>query len=522
MRGEFAFSLHDSERNVFIAGRDRFGIKPLFYAVHDGRLIVGSEVKALFAMGVPAAWNPETMTKGGFAFTSSSIYGGVHQVPPGHYLIATPNGNIRLVQYWDMTYANKDSIDHRTDSEMIKQTHDKLLNSIELRMHADVPVSVYLSGGLDSCAVLGFASTVTKRKIDAYTISFTDDKQFDERLIAKRMATHTNANFHTLEITSLDIAQNYEKCVYHVETPMFNGNGVAKYMLSKFVRDSNRKCVLTGEGSDEVFCGYSFFRQDYIERLDENERLKIVKELKSKNLLGIPKPSDTTTAKAIRKIIGHFPAYFKLLGESNDVSTLFSDETKSRIGSFDPLYEFISETNGSVITNMRNNWDPVHSSMYLWAKSALLNNLLVFLGDRCEMAHSVEGRLPFLDHELVELVNAMPLHIKLRNMQEKYLLREAAKPYITTEVYERQKHPFLAPPAALNRNNPMYHLVQETLRGEDMRNVAIYDHKKVIELADEIHNSQVVLDIPRQLALDHNLHQLIGMAFLQKQFNPVL
>jgi asparagine synthase (glutamine-hydrolysing) len=172
MRGEFAFCLHDNRSNLFMAARDRFGIKPLFYAVHDNTLFVASEIKALFAMGVPAVWNPEALMKGGHGLTRHSIFRGVHQVPPAHYITATPNGNINVVPYWDASYPDKDFVEPRSEEEMILQVREKLFESVELRMHADVPASVYLSGGLDSCAVLGLAAAATTRKLDAFTIRF--------------------------------------------------------------------------------------------------------------------------------------------------------------------------------------------------------------------------------------------------------------------------------------------------------------------------------------------------------------
>ena len=170
MRGEFAFCLHDSRNNIFMAARDRFGIKPLFYTVHDGVLYVASEVKALFAMGVPAVWNPEALFKGGHYLTRHSIFKGIHQIPPGHYITATPFGTISVVPYWDATYPDKRHTDPRSDEDMILQVRKKLFESVELRMNADVPVSVYLSGGLDSCAVMGMAAASTERKVDAFTI----------------------------------------------------------------------------------------------------------------------------------------------------------------------------------------------------------------------------------------------------------------------------------------------------------------------------------------------------------------
>jgi asparagine synthase (glutamine-hydrolysing) len=135
----------------------------------------------------------------------------------------------------------------------------------------------------------------------------------------------------------------------------------------------------------------------------------------------------------------------------------------------------------------------------------------------------VEGRVPFLDHKLVELVNGFPLHTKLTpQLREKHILREAVKPFITQEVYERQKHPFLSPPATMNRKNPLYQLMQDTLRSEDMKNVKLFDHAKVLELLDHLHADNLPKDVGRQMKLDVKLNQLLGFCFLQKHFNPTV
>lgn len=458
------------------------------------------------------------------SFSTDSLFKGVHQVPPGHYLTATACGGIRLVQYWDNTqFPSKDQSETRSEAEMVQLTRDKLIESVNIRMHADVPVSVYLSGGLDSCAIMGIAAAHTSRKIDAFTVSFTDDSQFDEQNIAQRMAEYTNATMTKLEVCSQDMADNYENMIYHTEVPSFNGNGVAKYLLSKMVRDSGRKVVLTGEGSDEVFCGYQWFKEDYLDQLPQEQRDAMFAEFKKKNFLGVPKVSTSDRAEEIRKLLGFYPGFFKRWSEDHDLTGLFRSEVVNNLGDFDPLYAFIGSLSPDARRKMLHEWHPVHSSMFLWSKSFLVNNLLTTLGDRCEMAHSVEGRVPFLDHKLVELVNGFPLHTKLTpQLREKHILREAVKPFITQEVYERQKHPFLSPPATMNRKNPLYQLMQDTLRSEDMKNVKLFDHAKVLELLDHLHADNLPKDVGRQMKLDVKLNQLLGFCFLQKHFNPTI
>jgi asparagine synthase (glutamine-hydrolysing) len=358
------------------------------------------------------------------------------------------------------------------------------------------------------------------------TCSFGGNETFDELDIATRMAAQVGANMHVVDVQAQDIADNFEDCVYHSETLLMNGNAVGKFLLSKLVREADRKCVLTGEGADEIFCGYPFFRSDYLMRHSEEERDVIWATLQKKNVIKLEKERDTVGTRLTKAMIGSYPTFLTLMCESGDISPCFTDELLGNLRNYEPVNAFVSGLDNRQVSKMNHSWDPVHTSMYLWSKSYLTNDLLVYLGDRCEMGHSVEGRLPFLDHELVELVNGMPLSVKLKNMNEKYILREAVKPYITKEVYERQKHPFLSPPESMQPGSPMYHFVQETLRSDDVSRTGILDKQKVGVLLDKlhaiVHRQGTEVDIPRLVGMETLLNRLVSLVVLQRRFNPTL
>ena len=201
LRGEYAFVLWDEAQQRIFAARDRFGIKPLFFAWHDGALYLASEVKALFAAGVPASWNREGLFNatvlGGQP--TETLYAGVSQLPPGHYLLAGPNG-MQIHRYWDFDYplAARPAVS-RSDDEWAEEFRAALENAVRLRLRADVPVGCYLSGGLDSCAVLGFAARHAAEPIRAFTLAF-DQVAYDEEAIAREMAAKANAEFCPIPI----------------------------------------------------------------------------------------------------------------------------------------------------------------------------------------------------------------------------------------------------------------------------------------------------------------------------------
>jgi asparagine synthase (glutamine-hydrolysing) len=210
LRGEFAFVLWDAANHTLFAARDRFGIKPLFYAVVDGTLILASEIKALFAAGVPARWSRAGMYQalGAGADQTITLYDGVYQLPPGYYLTASGD-SIQLHQYWDFDYPVADAIrTDKADAEYIAELREALQEAVRLRLRADVPVGCYLSGGLDSCAVLGLAASALQAPIRAFTLGF-EGAAYDESAIACEMAQHVNAEYYPIQIRQSDLADNF-------------------------------------------------------------------------------------------------------------------------------------------------------------------------------------------------------------------------------------------------------------------------------------------------------------------------
>jgi asparagine synthase (glutamine-hydrolysing) len=503
LRGEFALIVWDERNQRLFCARDRFGIKPLFYAVHAGALYLASEVKALLAAGVPARWDGEAFFQSatmGVLEQDRTLFEGVRQVPPGHYLLASRERR-QLFRYWDFDYPRggdqpAGASDASTDREHAERLHAVLDEAVRLRLRADVPVGCYLSGGLDSCAVLGLASRHLSRPIRAFTLSF-DRPEYDELPIAREMAATCGAELVPLPTTGADLAQDFADTIWHAEQVIINANSVAKFRLSRAVREAGYKVVLTGEGSDEILAGYPHFRRDMLlydqKGQDPATVQRLLSELAAANAVsrGLLMPaSDGAPAsgpagfEVLRRRLGYLPSFFEAVGASADKGrALLSPDYLAAVGEREP---FGAMLDGLDVGGQLAGRSPVHQSLYLWSKTALPNFILSVLGDRMEMAHSVEGRLPFLDHHVVETVRDLPVSAKIRGTVEKFVLREAARPVITDTVYRRQKHPFLAPPAAAALGGPLDDLVQATLRGPALRNAPFYDAKRVIAVLDAL------------------------------------
>lgn len=287
LRGEFAITIVDDDQGVVHLIRDRFGIKPLYYARHENRWLVASEMKSLFALGLPVRWNLDNIAGSGQVWNQGPAFAGIKSVPPGCIVSILKNGEIRQTKYWDAEYADRHIEDTRSEAEMIDGVRTRLVESVRHRLRSDVPVGVYLSGGIDSCTALGIASSMSTQPIDAFNISFSSQSRFDEYRTAEAQAKLTGARFHRLEVNEDELAHNLEDSIYHCEQALVNVSCVGKFILSKFVRDAGLKVVLTGEGSDEIFAGYTAFRTDlakYGVGITEKEREDIIQSLKKGNL----------------------------------------------------------------------------------------------------------------------------------------------------------------------------------------------------------------------------------------------
>jgi len=519
LRGEFAMVLWDERNRTMVAVRDRFGIKPLFYAFHDGALYLASEVKALFAAGVPARWDtdavPHAIELGGHQ--AGTLYDGVRQVPPGHYLIATDR-HVQLHQYWDFNYRAAADVPDRPADEYVAEFRDALEEAVRLRLRADVPVGCYLSGGLDSCAVIGLAARHRPDPIRAFTLTF-DRPDYDEEREAREMATRVGAEFHPIPISQDDLADHLADAVHQAESFCLNAHGVAKYLLSRAVRDAGYKVVITGEGSDEILGGYAHFRRDMLmynrEGQDPAAMAAMLKQLEdtnpvSRGLLlphGASKPLDH-----IKRRLGFVPSWMETFSaRSAKMDDLFATDFTERSGSRDSYAALLNEID---VRGQLGGRDPVHQSLYLWSKTALPAYILTTLGDRMEMAHSVEGRVPFLDHHVVEVVRSQPVNQKINGMTEKYVLREAVRDVITDTVYRRQKHPFLSPPATLNPDGKLNALVQDTLRGSALASLPFFNRKHVVDLLDRVGT----MDEGARVANDQVLMILVSACVLQERF----
>jgi asparagine synthase (glutamine-hydrolysing) len=521
LRGEFAIVIADERRQRLIAIRDRFGIKPLFYTIRGRDVFFASEIKALLALGVPPKWDAESFFGECHCVRppNRTLFEGVFAVPPGCLAIAR-DGRVDVRPYWDADYPTREELaaDRRSEEEIVEGFRFVLDDAVRQRLVADVEVAAYLSGGIDSSAVVGLAQRELSRPIRAFTICF-DDERYDESALARKTAAVAGANFVPVPVTQRQLADAFSDALWHAESLVLNGHGVAKFLLSRAVREAGIKVVLTGEGADEMLGGYPPFRRDMLlhntEGQDPAEAARLLEQLvaanqSSRGLLS----ADGGAAPGIQTLVrrlGFAPSGLEAFSTvATKVYPLFHADYRARQLAVDPYAELLD---GVDIAGQLRGRDAVNQALYLWWKTHLANYVLCYLGDRMEMAHSVEGRVPFLDHQVAEFSAKLPVHYKIRGMREKHVLREAVRDCVLPEIYDRQKHPFMTPPAR-SPNDAMTEFYQDVLQSSAVDAQPFFEPAQVRRLMQRV----TAMAPNERAAFDGAVLLVVSACVLQERF----
>ncbi|RWU11601.1 asparagine synthase (glutamine-hydrolyzing) [Pseudidiomarina gelatinasegens] len=528
LRGEFAFGLYDTQEDAMYLVRDRFGIKPLYYTETPEGVVFGSELKVLFAHpAVQRKFSSEglyhqliqVMVPGSTAFE------GIKQVAPGHVVKVVRNSDqleLSEQKYWDVNFplAHEYPGDDVDEQQYIDGVRKHLLEAVQHRLTADVPVGCYLSGGIDSCAILGLSAAATQTSVKAFTIGF-DSNDYDETPIAQEMAEATGADHHIMRLKADDLYDHFVKTIWHTERTIYNTLGVAKYLMSQQVHDVGYKVVLTGEGSDELFAGYPAFRKDMflhgLDHLPDSER-KAWQELLEKNnklFKGAMLAREEFVSPAFNAKMGFTPSCVQpWLSCADTALPLISEERRAELDDYD-AGKAIANTLDEAMLKGRH---PLDRAQYVWIKTMLEGQILTWGGDRVDMANSMEARPPFLDHHLAEYAFTVPPHLRIKGNKEKYVLREAMKGLLPETLYKREKFAFMAPPAHTDPKKwqAVLKLAEQFLSEDAVKEAGLLDYAEV-QRTFEKHESDAV-PIDEKVQLDAVINHMLGVQILHHHF----
>ncbi|MDE2119422.1 MAG: asparagine synthase (glutamine-hydrolyzing) [Betaproteobacteria bacterium] len=487
--GQFAFALWDQRRRRLLLARDRVGIRPLFLRRDGTRLGFASEVKALAAM---PGWAPRLSTAVlAEIFTTwaplpgHSVFDGVRSLEPGTCLVADADGE-RSWRYWDWSFPARGAADIAGDADSCaQQLLENLQRSVGQRLRADVPVGAYLSGGLDSAAVAALARRGGAAHLRTFSIRF-DDPEFDEGAPQQMLARALGCEHSEWRCRDADIADGFAEAVWHAEAPMLRTAPVPLMLLARQVHAAGYKVVLTGEGADEVLGGYDLFKEARVRRFMARAPQSAWRGALLSRLYPYLAHSPTANASLAQRFFrpepdqlgrpgyGHMPRW----STTQRTWQLFSPELRESLRDRDVAGELARRLPPAFA-----DWGPLQQDQYIEASTLLSGYLLSTQGDRMAMAHSVEGRFPFLDHHLMGFAARLPARYKIMGLNEKWLLKRAMRPLLPQEVVARPKQPYRAPDSRCFFNRGREHeWVAELLCESSLRDAGYFDPPAVQRL----------------------------------------
>ncbi len=450
LNGQFAFAIWDERAQSLFIARDRLGIRPVYYTEQDGALLFASEIKALLTdERVTAVLDPLALDQI-FTYWSPiaprTAFQGIHTLPPGHWLLAKPGQPVRIERYWQPTFPQKGdgtTLDCSLD-EAAQNLRELLVDATQIRLRADVPVGAYLSGGLDSSAITALIRHYTGNRLETFSIAFTDEA-FDESPFQYQMADHLGTDHHLVTASHRDIGEAFPDVVWHTEVPITRTSPVPLYLLSRLVRETNFKVVLTGEGSDEFLGGYNIFKENKIRRFwakDPDSALRPALLSKLYPYIGaLSQGNDAYLRKFFGQDLENVadPYYSHAIRWRNTSRTkrIFAGELQAALDGVVTERPFLPPQFAD--------WTPLAQAQYLEITVFMAEYLLSSQGDRVGMAHSVEGRFPFLDYRVVEFCNRLPPEYKLSGLDEKHVLKRAVRDLLPENIWNRPKRPYRAP-----------------------------------------------------------------------------
>jgi asparagine synthase (glutamine-hydrolysing) len=460
LRGEFAYVVWDESRSRLVAGRDRFGVKPLFYSVINGELWMASEAKALFAAGLAAEWDEVALYQSLFLIQEAgrSLFAGVEQVPAGHQLVFE-SGRVRTIPYWDLDYPAIADIEPVDEDEALGAFRGALDDAVRVRLRADTRVCYFLSGGIDSSSVVALASRRWSSPGRTFTVRFCDPA-YDEGEQARETATNVGAVFTPIDLSNEALADAYPEAVAQAES-IGNLHAAARYLQCRAVRQAGYKVALTGDGADEVLAGYAHYADD---------------------ATGASARDLPAALRPMQARLGHVPQWTRMLAVERSIfNLLLARDYRERMRSRQPYAECLDSLDWAGQMEGR---DPLHQSLYLWSKTMLPNYVLV--AERLEMAFAVETRPPFLDHLLFDVIRRLQPSLLVRHRQGKNALRQVARTLVGESILTQAKHPFAAPPQLSCPGSPLRQRVDQTFREGGLRALPFFDAPAVLALWEEL------------------------------------
>lgn len=499
LNGQWAFAIWDANRQRLFLSRDRLGVRPLFYTITSQTLLFASEIKSILVH--PAVTRAIDLQSLDQLFTfwvtvpPRTIFKDIFELPPGHSLMVE-HGKMQVQPYWQPNYSScADSMDEQDCADRLLEL---LADAVKLRLRSDVPVGAYLSGGLDSTVITALIKRFSDAPLKTFSVTF-EDPEFDESGFQKEATDFLKTDHAEIHCSYQDIGQAFPHVIWHTEKPLLRTAPTPLYLLSRLVRDHGYKVVLTGEGSDEILGGYDIFKEAKIRRFWGAFPESKIRPLLLKKLYPY-----------LQNIQSQSPAYLKAFFHvsQDDLSNpFFSHMPRWELTSKTKMFfsEAVkSELHGkNAYTDLKGilpsdyfKWDGFSQAQYLETMFLLPGYILSSQGDRMAMAHSVEGRFPFLDYRVVEFASGIPPRLKMKVLNEKYILKRAVGDLVPLSIKKRTKQPYRAPEAKSffggDARVARHEYVDELLSAKRIQKDGIFNPVSVRNLVEKAQKGQAI------------------------------
>jgi asparagine synthase (glutamine-hydrolysing) len=437
LNGMFGLALWDRRSQELILARDPFGIKPLYYADYQGRLVFGSEIKAILAdPEIPREVDPAALDQFlAFSFVPSprTMFMSINKVPPG-YAMRVSAGGVTLGKFYESRLATQD----KSSAAWLEELRDQIEAAVKRQMVADVPVGVMLSGGIDSATVATLMREISGQPVHSFTVGFAGDFQENELVQARRSAELIGTTHHEAVISADEFIEFLPKSVWHLEEPVANPSSLPFYWICRLARE-HVKVVLTGQGADEPFAGYGRHLGEYYGRWYRGIPGPVRKRLLTPLVDALPR--NEQLKRAVHSLDIRDP-----LSRLTQIYSICDADLRQRL--YKPGAGLQSQAS---LERIVRDWhheaqhlDSLNQMTYVDARFSLADNLLMY-GDKMSMAVSLEARVPFLDLDLMAFVESMPARYKIRGWTQKYLLKKAVAKWLPPEIVHRKKIGFSTP-----------------------------------------------------------------------------
>jgi asparagine synthase (glutamine-hydrolysing) len=452
LNGDFAVAIWDEDRRELFLARDRFGVRPLYVAAPGGDLVFASEIKAILRHpGIERRLDAVALVDCFISWGTlpdRSAFAGIRELAPATYLRQDATGRRHERRWWQLPFCEERAVPAAAEPQLAHELQELLDDATRLRLRADVPVGVYLSGGLDSSLIAALAQQQRGQSLRTFSLGFAD-RRFDERPFQDQMAAWLGVSSVRVDVNAADIGQTFPDVVVRCERPILRTAPVPLLHLAGVVRAAGLKVVLTGEGADELFAGYDIFKEAAVRRFWARQPASRLRPLLLRRLYPFLGPGFGRAAPFLQHYFG--------VGLEDTANPLYSHELRFRAGQ--RLLRFLRpellasiSADDSLPQRLRarlpgefGQWSGLAQAQYLEIETFLFGYLLHAQGDRMLMGHSVEGRFPYLDHRVAEFAVRLPATLRLRRLREKHLLRAAAKDLLPPAIVDRVKHPYRAP-----------------------------------------------------------------------------